>query len=427
MSAVVVGGGLAGLVAARELLRQGHRVTLCEASPHLGGMIARVNVGGIVVDAGAEAFATRIPAARELCAELGLETAAPAGSPHIWWPDGIVSMAEGVLGIPAGLDDPAFKSLTDDELAEARRDLERDPRVGADAVSVADLVEARMGKAAVDKLVGPVARGVYASDPSHMALAQFAPGLKEAVLSEGSLLRAVATLRRPGSAAVEQPVGGMFRLIDALEADVRARGGQIRTLTPVATIRHLGVDFVVTAGDMELRVQRVVIATEAAPAVALLEQLGLHVNPPAVHLARQALLAVRHPAVSDGRVGSGLLMGERSPHVAAKAMTHYSTKWPWATADGIQVLRVSYPTEVIPTREQAVRDVSAFLGERIPMACVQGFAAKDWPAMPARIAPTQRARIGEQLSGLPGVEVFGAWLDGNGISPIVASVRQALA
>ena len=94
MNAVVIGGGLAGLVAARELLRQGYRVTLCEASPHLGGMIARSNVGGITVDSGAEAFATRIPAARELCAELGLETAAPAGSPHIWWPEGIVSMAE---------------------------------------------------------------------------------------------------------------------------------------------------------------------------------------------------------------------------------------------------------------------------------------------------------------------------------------------
>ncbi|MDF1490033.1 protoporphyrinogen/coproporphyrinogen oxidase [Tessaracoccus caeni] len=427
MNAVVIGGGLAGLVAARELLRQGYRVTLCEASPHLGGMIARSNVGGITVDSGAEAFATRIPAARELCAELGLETAAPAGSPHIWWPEGIVSMAEGVLGIPAGLDDPALKGLTSDELAEARRDLEMDPRVGADAVSVADLVEARMGRAAVDKLVGPVARGVYASDPSSMALAQFAPGLKEAVLSQGSLLGAVARLRRPGTAAVEQPVGGMFRLIDALEADVRARGGHIRTITPISTIRHLGVEFVVTAGDVELRVDRVVIATEAVPAVSLLGQLGVHVNPPSVHLARQTLLAVRHPAVSDGRVGSGLLMGQSSPHIAAKAMTHYSTKWPWATADGVQVLRVSYPTEVIPTRDQALRDVSTFLGQRIPMSSVHGFAAKDWPAMPARIAPTQRARIGEQLAGLSGVHVFGAWLDGNGISPIVAAVRQALA
>lgn len=61
------------------------------------------------------------------------------------------------------------------------------------------------------------------------------------------------------------------------------------------------------------------------------------------------------------------------------------------------------------------------------MSSVQGFLAKEWTAMPTRISPAQRSRIGEHLAELPGIDVFGGWLDGNGISPIVAAVRQELA
>ncbi|MEZ5085717.1 MAG: hypothetical protein R2722_05545 [Tessaracoccus sp.] len=219
----------------------------------------------------------------------------------------------------------------------------------------------------------------------------------------------------------------MYTLIDALARDVHAKGGDIRTLTPVGTIRRLGVEFVVPAGDEELRVERVVIATEAATATALLEQLGLRLTAPPVHVARQVLVALRHPAVNDGRLGSGLLMGTTSSSIAAKAMTHYSAKWPWASEGETQILRLSYPPEAIPTREQALRDVSGFLGETVPMSSVQGFLAKEWTAMPTRISPAQRSRIGEHLAELPGIDVFGGWLDGNGISPIVAAVRQELA
>ena len=117
MSTVVVGGGLAGLYTAYRLTLAGHKVTVREAAPHWGGMISPVEVDGILVDAGAEAYAVRGGLAHALCTELGLEVAGPVGTPHIWWSDGSHPMADGVLGIPGSLDDPALEVLTDTERA----------------------------------------------------------------------------------------------------------------------------------------------------------------------------------------------------------------------------------------------------------------------------------------------------------------------
>ena len=49
---VVVGGGLGGLAAAALLGRAGHRVTLLEAGPWLGGKSRRVELDGQRMDTG---------------------------------------------------------------------------------------------------------------------------------------------------------------------------------------------------------------------------------------------------------------------------------------------------------------------------------------------------------------------------------------
>jgi phytoene desaturase len=49
---VVVGGGIGGLAAAALLGRAGHRITLLEAAPHLGGKSQRIRLDGQTVDTG---------------------------------------------------------------------------------------------------------------------------------------------------------------------------------------------------------------------------------------------------------------------------------------------------------------------------------------------------------------------------------------
>lgn len=426
MSAVVVGGGLAGLVAAYRLTRAGRQVTVLESSTRLGGLIAPVTLDGVSVDAGAEAYAVRGGVVRELCDELGLPVAGPLGRPHIWRPDGAWPMADGVLGIPSSLDDPALAALTPGERERLARDAELPAAVGSDASTIGGLVVERMGEGALRKLVAPVAHGVYSTEPERMPLASFAPGLLDALAREGSLLAAVAAVRRPGAAAVEQPVGGMFRLIDELADRVRAAGGQILLTSPAVHLRRVGTQFAVSLQDGgAVRADQVVLAAPAASSCALLAQVGAELAAPSCTPAHLAILALDHPELAEEPVGSGLLVGEKDDAIRAKALTHYSVKWPWSRAGGHEIVRLSYPAHYIPSRADAIADAGRFLGVELGDEHVAGFAAVSWEDMPTRMDPSTREFYVESIEAV-GVDVVGAWIDGNGIASVVAGCRRVV-
>jgi monoamine oxidase len=72
---VVVGAGLAGLVAAREVVRAGHSVAVVEARGRVGGrMLSRKVAGGEVVDLGAEFIGPTQNHILALAGELSIET-----------------------------------------------------------------------------------------------------------------------------------------------------------------------------------------------------------------------------------------------------------------------------------------------------------------------------------------------------------------
>lgn len=419
---VVVGGGLAGLLAAVRLGERGHEVTVVEAQPQLGGMITSIAVGDALVDAGAEAYAVRGGTVRALCDELGLEVAPPRGTSQLWWQHGILPMATGVLGIPSSLDDPALTALTPDEYRLAAAEPQLDRAVGADATTVAELVRARMGEAVVTKLVAPVTRGVYALAPEQMPLAEFAPQLLPKLAETGSLIAAVAQLRGPGSAAVEQPVGGMFQLIEALRERFVAAGGTLHTAAPATRIERDAAGFTVFAGDdLELHADHLVLATPARPAAKLLADLGVEITPPPVRTIRSTILTATAPEFAAHPVGSGVLVAEPDAS-GAKALTHYSVKWSWAPE---HVFRMTYPPQAQPTLADAVRDLSRLTGVPLEPEQITGFASLAWESVPTRISPAERARMRE-LAATVGVDLVGAWLDGNGVAPTLAGVARLL-
>ena len=74
MNVVVVGGGVAGIVAALDCVAAGATVTLVEVRPRLGGAAYSVRSDDFWIDNGQHVFLRCCPAYRGLLAKLGSES-----------------------------------------------------------------------------------------------------------------------------------------------------------------------------------------------------------------------------------------------------------------------------------------------------------------------------------------------------------------
>ncbi|MFE4726091.1 protoporphyrinogen/coproporphyrinogen oxidase [Microbacterium sp. NPDC056736] len=376
----VVGGGVAGLVVARRLAASGAAVTLFEASDRLGGTVARHDVAGIALDAGAESFAVRGGVVAALLAELGLADDIVAPAPWPAWLQPVVGEAvplpaTALLGIPS---DP----LADDVVRvvgrpAAERTVELDARPWGAAVpsTLGALVRERFGDDVLDLLVAPVVHGVHSQHPDELPVARAHPGLPEALTSAGSLGGAVARLRAtaaPG-AAVAGIRGGINRVVPALAEDVARHGGDIRLSTPVGDLATLGGTVVVAAPRL---------AAPAAP--------GRRID--------LVTLVVEQDRLDAAPRGTGLLVAAGAP-VGARALTHATAKWEWLreAAAGRHVLRLSYDATPADPVAAARADAETLLG--VPLPVVVGTAHVSWVRPAAATPPAGLTVVGETVAG----------------------------
>lgn len=426
-SAIVVGAGIAGLVSAYRLSKAGYAVTIFEGAREPGGMVAHVDLAGVSVDSGAEAFAVRGGHARALCDELGVAVAAPLGEPRLWWSEGQFPVGRGVLGIPIALDDPALASAGEEGRRAVEAEPGLDPAIGAHAKTVGELVRARLGDHVLIRCVEPVLRGIFGVHADRIGIEAVAPGLTAEFAASGSLLAAAATLRGRAGAVVEQPVGGMHRLVEALVAAVEAGGGRIVTGTAVTGLHRSkeGISVEGRAGQLALT-ERLVLAVPASVAVALLSHLGAELEAPPVRHTRQVLLAARSDALAAEPVGSGVLVAGAHGELRAKALSHYSARWPWARSTGLEILRLSYPDYVFPTRAEVLHDVALLTGVQLPDSAVPALVSVSWDQLPTPVEPAHRNLL-VSAAAEAGVDIVGAWLDGNGVDAVTAGTRRVLA
>lgn len=458
---VVVGGGMAGLVAARECAKVGMNVTVLEAAAELGGAIRRAALDGVTVDAGAESYATRGGHVRKLLDELGLTdrivTPNPTGAWLVGGPD--VDAAPlpkgGILGIPANpFADDVRRIIGWRGAWRAYVDRLRPPLTIGQERSLGTLVSKRMGQKVRDLLVAPVTAGVYSADPDDVDTEIAAPGLNEALTRAGSLSGGVAQLladradrakKAPGS-AVEAIAGGMSILVDALAADLEELGAVVRTGAAVDAIARDGdgwtVSFPIGAEGEDptvetLAADAVIVATAEPSARALLAGhvtgLGAEGEAPQIEIVSLLLDA---PALDAAPRGTGVLTVPGSH--TAKALTHATVKWEWlrAAAGDRHVVRVSFGAQGEPAATAALDDdaaarlalseAEALLGLTLPeSALVASHRARFTQSQPSSLigAADRRRDVRAAVQKADGLGVAGAWLSGTGLAQVVPDAK----
>lgn len=457
VDAVVVGGGMAGLIAAWQFTREGLHPVLVESRGYTGGLVTGSRLAGVAYDIGAEGWAVRRPDTSELADELGLTVEAPRSAPSWIHFDGesFAMPTEAILGIPASLDDPVVVAAVGAEAAS--RAAELDSRPGPDPLptDLGTLVSLRMGEEVLRRLVTPIAGGIHAADPHLLSADVVSPGLREATARTGSLAAGVALCRSrmPAGPAVASVAGGMFTMPAALREQAEQAGARVFTRVGARKLWREGGEWVVETArtsrnpdpsqppvpDGEVltwRTPRVVITCSAGPARELLGQVIDVSGPDLVPGAPigHVNLALQAPELDDGPRGNGMLVAPGTTDVAAKALTHMSVKWPSLTRacpPGLHLLRVSYGRSGEEARplsvDQALADASVLLDAELRADQVVDSQIIHWTGSLAPTTPETRAwrdGLHRQLADLDGIGLAGAWASGSGIGALVPQARH---
>lgn len=353
---VVIGGGLAGLVAALECAKVGIGVTLVDSAERLGGGIVAADLGGTAVDVGAEAFASPRGAFAALLDDLGLSGDVVESAAGAVWvaglPGGPAPLPEqSILGIPANpFADDVRRLIGWRGAWRAYLDRLRPPLTIGHARSLGDLVRTRMGDRVADRSVAPAVRARFGVDAEQLDVDAAVPGLNGALTRAGSLSGAVAELLaatpdHAGRARRATLRGGMTRLTESLEERLALlevtiqRGARVQTLARTDTGWVLTCDPAEGGAAREIAADAVIVATGEAEARRLVHPFAaLPDLQPSAPPREIVTLLVHAPALEDAPRGVAVTATDGT------ILRHTSAEWAWladALDPGCHVLRVA--------------------------------------------------------------------------------------
>jgi protoporphyrinogen/coproporphyrinogen III oxidase len=437
----VVGGGITGLAAAyrlRTLLGPAAEIVLIEGAQRLGGALRTVELGGLTLDVGAEAFLVRRPEAAALAEELGLG----AGLTHPT-PATPTVRAGGrtrplpsrtLLGLPGTADDVAgLLSARGVARVAAERSMPLRWEPGQDA-AVGTLVRERAGDELVDRLVDPLLGGVYAGRADALGLRATLPAVAATALPP---------VTAPAASPDRPPVfgtlrGGLGGLVDALvrASAVRARLGlPVRGLarTPDGWRLELG-----NAARPEYLDADAVLLAVPAPALRRLLADPLPAAAAAVAQVEVASctvvgLALPRRAAQAVPESSGVLVASGEP-LSVKAFTFTGRKWAHGASDEVLLVRGSLGRHGEARMLQ--RDDAELVDlVRADLAALTGVTAEPvdtvvarWGGRLPQYAPGHLdivAALEREVAGEPGLAVAGAVLYGVGLPACIGTADTA--
>jgi oxygen-dependent protoporphyrinogen oxidase len=438
--ALVVGGGISGLVCAYVLRKYGIGAQLVEASSRPGGVINSITRDGFLLELGPQSFSST-PALRQLCADLGISTEllqAPPRAPRYVLIDGKLR--------PVPLSPPAFfmSSLVD---ASTKWALVRDifgKSIPPDAdESVAAFIRRKFSAQLLDRLVGPFVSGIYAGDPERLSLRSAFPQLYEAEKGTGSIVRGMLRLAKSKKGPRERPSLQSFR--EGNETLVRALanklGAALLTETSVAQISRqndgsFDAHLESKHGDESVSAQFLVLATPTDVTGRLLAGLDSSFESPlrSIEYAAVAVVSLgyRKKDIGHSLNGFGFLV-PRSAGLRVLGSVWNSSLFPGRAPEGHALLTsfVGGTTDRAASKLKPEELVSLVHNEISPLLSISSSPAFSnvtiWPrALPQynlghadRLAAVAKAR-----SRFPGL-----WLTGNYLrGPAIGScIDQAIA
>jgi len=241
----IVGAGISGLATAQAVLarKPDAEITIYEADDRVGGKVwTEITPEGYLCEGGVNGFLNKIPRTLQLCDEVGVEPlpASSSAQKRYVFSRGELHklpekppefLASRLLSVPGRLRVlcELFAKSTDnpDE-------------------TLAEFGTRRLGREAFERLIDPMASGVFAGDATKMSVKSCFPRIQEVEAEYGSLIRGLIKLQmkahKEGKKNMPGPGpggrltsfhNGMSALTDTL---AKVLGSRIRIASPVAGI-----------------------------------------------------------------------------------------------------------------------------------------------------------------------------------------------
>jgi oxygen-dependent protoporphyrinogen oxidase len=254
----IVGAGISGLATAQALLttQADIEITIFEALPRVGGKVwTETSPEGYLCEGGVNGFLNKIPRTLELCEEAGVTPVLAddaAKKRYVYSRNKLHKLPEkpaefftsNLLSVPGRL-------RVMYELIAGGTDKTDE--------SLAQFATRRLGGEAFDRLIDPMASGVFAGDATQLSLKSCFPRIHEVETEYHSLIRGLISLqkqaRREGKKDTPGPgpggtltsfESGMGVLTDALALQL---GDRIRIATPVSQISRDGSRYSILLED----------------------------------------------------------------------------------------------------------------------------------------------------------------------------------
>jgi oxygen-dependent protoporphyrinogen oxidase len=437
----VVGGGIAGLAAARVLHARGASFLVLEGGPRFGGLIRTEEAEGFLLEGGPDAILASKPEGVALCAEVGLAgELVPTSATHrtVWlrWRGRLHPLPEGmVLGVPTRLA-PLLRSPLFSWPGKARLALERfvpARAAGAEDESLAAFVRRRLGGEALERVGQPLLAGIHGGKASALSARANFPRLVELERTHGSLTRGLS--RGAVTSSFCSLRRGLGTLVEAVVASLPSAalraGALVKAVSRGAEGFLLEVD-----GGAPVRAGAVVLAVpapRAAPVLAGACPEGAAVLG-ALRFASTATVLLGYARDQVGHALDGYGFVSAAGEGRLTAATFLSTKLPGRAPAGHVLLRAFVGGMADPGALDLDDGALAALAaaELGPLLGLRGrpvlTRVNRWPSAMPQMEVGHQGRVAaleRSLAGVPGLVVTGSGLRGTGIPDTVADARRA--